>query len=240
MSSDIMIKKINKHNELDVRSALSWLSFSMKNFVIGLEGNVSGKLNSKEYLIKASGRKLPNMSITKDLVKMDFNGKQLDNFENKPSMEYEFHSFLLGFDDINYVAHTHPINTLKILCGEHVKLFAQDRYFPDQVIFNNKVSCIVEYFTPGKKLYNGIKESVYKFIKENGFFPKLILLKNHGIITCGKTIEECSITTEICEKSAEVFLHLLYTGVGFSLTKKSINELLNDESEKYRISKLNT
>ena len=40
----------------------------------------------------------------------------------------------------------------------------------------------------------------------NGFFPKLILLKNHGIITTGASVRECTVSTLMCEKSAEIFI----------------------------------
>jgi L-fuculose-phosphate aldolase len=68
----------------------------------------------------------------------------------------------------------------------------------------------------------------------SGNFPKLILLKNHGIIACGKTIDECTIISEICEKSAEIFIGAINTNNINFLTDESINDLIVDKNEKYR------
>ena len=63
---------------------------------------------------------------------------------------------------------------------------------------------------------------------------KLILLKNHGIIACGKTSEECIIISEICEKAAEIFIgSKLIDNMNF-LSSFQVNNLIFDEKEKYR------
>jgi ribulose-5-phosphate 4-epimerase/fuculose-1-phosphate aldolase len=206
------------------------LSKKVSPFCVGMEGNISGKTD-KGLLIKASGARLSSLKKD-DLVEFDMNNNQISNFTKKGSMELSFHTFLLGFDNINYVSHTHPVNTLKILCSDLCESFATNRLFPDQVIFNGIKSCLVPYTMPGIELTKMIEKEVKSFIQNEGYFPKLILLKNHGIITCGKTIEECIIATEICEKSAEIF-----TGISGKINFLSIEEseeLLLDKNEKYR------
>ena len=116
-------------------------NFSSK-FCVGMEGNVSGKINKTNFLIKASGSKLSNLSDD-DLIEINFNGEKISNTTKIPSMELGFHMFLLGFDNINFVSHTHPVNTLKILCGKKSIDFCENRIFPDQVIFNSPKSCFV-------------------------------------------------------------------------------------------------
>ena len=212
------------------------LSHSVSKYCVGMEGNVSMKTETG-LVIKASGSKLSNLN-EKDLVSFDFLNKQLDNFEKKGSMELGFHTFLLQQDNINFISHTHPINTLKILCSQHVDVFANNRLFPDQVVFNGKKSCVVPYAKPGDELTEAIKTQVNFFIKINEEFPKLILLKNHGIIACGKTAEECIIITEICEKAAEIFIGSVLLGGTNFLSTFQINNLIFDEKEKYRKSLL--
>jgi len=208
------------------------LSKKISKYCVGMEGNISEKTESG-LLIKASGAKLSELSHN-DLVEFDMNGIQLSNFSKKGSMELSFHTFLLGFDNVNYVSHTHPINALKILCGDFSDSYSRNRLFPDQVVFNGKKSCLIPYAKPGDDLTNAIKKGVLEFIEKEGFFPKLILLKNHGIITCGKTIDECIISTEICEKSAEIFIDCLNLGSINFLSDLEINDLENDKNEKYR------
>lgn len=208
------------------------LSKKVSKFCIGMEGNISGKTD-KGLLIKASGARLSSLNKD-DLVEFDMNNNQLSNFTKRGSMELSFHTFLLGFDNINYVSHTHPVNTLKILCSDLCESFAKNRLFPDQVVFNGIKSCLVSYAIPGNDLTKMIESQVLSFIETEGHFPKLILLKNHGIITCGKTIDECIISTEICEKSAEIFLGSITTGKINFLSEKESNDLLIDKNEKYR------
>ena len=45
----------------------------------------------------------------------------------------------------------------------------------------------MSYATPGRPLRDEIKKQVGYFVEEEGFFPKLILLENHGIITTGSS-----------------------------------------------------
>lgn len=208
------------------------LSGKVAKYCVGMEGNISAKTNNG-LLLKASGAKLD--SLTKeDLVLVNSNGVQLSNFDKKSSMELGFHIYLMEFDDINYISHTHPTNTIKILCSTYSKLFSENRIFPDQVIFNGKKSCLVPYARPGEDLLENIKVCVNNFILDEKYFPKLILLENHGIIACGKTIDECAIITDICEKSAEIFIGGILLGNIKFLTEHETNDLINDKKEKYR------
>lgn len=215
---------------------LLYLSDSVSKYCVGMEGNVSMKTDTG-LIIKASGTKLNTLNEN-DLVRYNFEGKQIDNFEKKGSMELGFHIFLLQQNDINFVSHTHPINTLKILCTHHIDAFANNRLFPDQVVFNGKKSCVVLYAKPGDELTEAVKTQVNLFIKINNEFPKLILLKNHGIIACGKTAEECIIISEICEKAAEIFIGSKLIGDINFLPSFQVNSLIFDENEKYRKSLL--
>ena len=211
---------------------LKFLSKSVSQFVVGAEGNVSKKIDNHLY-IKSSGSLLRNLGDS-DVVCYDFLGNQKCNFTKKGSMELEFHMFLLKQTDINYVCHTHPVNTLKILCSDFAEEFSNKRLFPDQVIFNDKKSCLIPYETPGKELFISIESNVNNFININNFFPKLILLKNHGIIACGKSVNECITITEICEKSAEIFLGCHSLNSINYLTDNEVEKLINDKNEKYR------
>lgn len=208
------------------------LSQSISKFVVGAEGNISQKVNDIFY-IKASGTSCSNIT-KKDLIKCDLKGTQLNNFDKKPSMEIGFHTWLLSLPNINFVCHTHPINTLKILCTDHINVFAGVRLFPDQIIYNNKYSCVVPYVNPGTDLIEVIKHNVNEYIKDMNEIPKLILLQNHGIICIGETYQQCVVATEICEKSAEIYIGANQLGSFNYINQKNIIELDRDENELYR------
>jgi len=212
------------------------LSKKVSKFVVGMEGNVSKKTDFG-ISIKASGTKLETLTDD-DIINYDFNGNQLNKLDKKGSMELGFHLYLLTENNINFVSHTHPTNTLKILSSNLSELFANNRIFPDQVIFNGKKSCLVPYATPGNDLTKVIKQCVLEYKNNENEFPKLILLKNHGIISCGKTIDECIIISEICEKAAEIFIDTITLGDINFLTEDDIEKLINDKQEKYRKSLL--
>ena len=154
---------------------LIYLSKKISKFVVGAEGNVSKK-NELGLSIKSSGSKLESLSFD-NIVDFDLEGNQLNNFKKRGSMELGFHLYLLSQKNVNYVAHTHPVNVLKILSSNLSNLFSNNRFFPDQVIFNGKKSCLVPYSRPGNELTNSIKKSVTEFKLKEGHFPKLILLK---------------------------------------------------------------
>jgi ribulose-5-phosphate 4-epimerase/fuculose-1-phosphate aldolase len=224
-------------NISNINKKLIRLAENASKYCVGMEGNVSGKINEESFMIKASGHSLSKLKPS-GLVRFNFNGEQLDNLTKKGSMELSFHTFLLSFENINYVSHTHPINCLKILCSNGSHSFANKRLFPDQVVFNGVKSCLVPYAKPGEELTEMIKSCVKSFVEEEKYFPKLILLENHGVISCGSSVNECIIITEICEKAADIFIGSASLSRPNFLTEKEINELVVDDKEKYRKSLL--
>tara|TARA_Y100000310_G_scaffold337380_1_gene424318 strand:+ start:1012 stop:1674 length:663 start_codon:yes stop_codon:yes gene_type:complete len=202
-------------------------------FVVGTEGNIS-KRTSEGFRIKASGVSLKYMN--KDsYVACSIDGTPIEGEVNKPSMEWSFHSWIYQNSDYRIIAHTHPTNILKILCTDNlVQEFATKRLFPDQVVFNGIESCVVPYATPGIELTFEIEEAVHEYEARHGEFPKLLLLKNHGIICCANTVKEAIIMTEICEKAAEVFIGAKTLHSIDYLTEEEVDSIINHKDEKYR------
>ena len=66
------------------------------------------------------------------------------------------------------------------------------------------------------------------------YFPKLILLQNHGIITAATSSKECIASTLMCEKSAEIYSGARAMGSINYLTKEQIAEVDKSPDEKYR------
>ena len=206
---------------------------SVSHFTIAGEGNVSVR-DGDAMLIKASGSTLESMT-DEDLVRCDLDGNALEGEEKKPSMEVSFHAWILKtFPSINCVCHTHPTHTIKILCSSRLHDFANKRLFPDQVVRNGTKSCVVPYAMPGKPLREQIKKYVTIFVEEYQYFPKLILLENHGIITASSSHKGCIASTMMCEKSAEIFIGSKVLGQTNFLTREQVNEIDKCPSEKHR------
>ena len=208
------------------------LAYALSSHTICGEGNVSGR-DGDSFWIKASGTSLDTLK-KEDLVACHLNGVPF-SAKDKPSMEVLFHAWIYdNYEAVNFVAHTHPTNTNKILCSGSCHDFAEHRLFPDQVVRNGRKSCLVPYATPGRLLRDEIKKQVGYFVEEEGFFPKLILLENHGIITTGSSYKDCVASSLMCEKSAEIFVGARSLGQIQYLTKEQIDAVDKDPNEAYR------
>ena len=199
-------------------------------------GNTSIKLENGEMIIKASGfllsevdkntgysrvntEKVKEILFDDSIVKIQDKRKREKASSNmvreatinnvRPSIETLLHSILL-----KYTLHTHPISSILILIRDDWKKIL------NQIFKNDKV-LLVEYYTPGidlaLEMLKGIKES-----DEN--FPKIIFLKNHGLIISSDSYSEIrKINEYVCEKTEE-FLDLDLNK--YKLTNK-ISSLIN-------------
>ena len=210
------------------------LAHAIADYTICGEGNVSERQTENTFLIKASGTSFHTLS-EEDLTLCNTNGAQIELSHKKPSIEVLFHAWIMkNFPEINYIAHTHPPKTTQILCSSAAYNFACQRWFPDQIVRNGVVSCLVPYAPPGARLLANVEKYVSEFVNQHGYFPKLILLENHGIITASPYQKDCAAATLMCEKSAEIFIGAkLLGGVNF-LPDEEIEHLENCPGEQYR------
>jgi ribulose-5-phosphate 4-epimerase/fuculose-1-phosphate aldolase len=215
-------------------SELLDLAHIISPYTVCGEGNVSSRVDEDTFLIKASGTSLHTLS-EEDLTLCNNNGAQIELSHKKPSIETLFHAWILAtFPEINFIAHTHPSYTTQILCSTSPYSFANRRWFPDQIVRNGIKSCLVPYAPPGEAILKLIKKSVLEFVDEEYYFPKLILLQNHGIISASASKKDCAASTLMCEKSAEIFIGAkLLGGVKF-LTKKEVADVDECPNENYR------
>jgi L-fuculose-phosphate aldolase len=210
------------------------LAHTIADYTICGEGNVSERQTEDTFLIKASGTSLHTLT-KEDLTLCNTNGAQIELSHKKPSIEVLFHAWIMKhFPEINYIAHTHPPKTTQILCSPAVEDFATQRWFPDQIVRNGAISCVVPYAPPGARLLEQIEIHVGEFVDQYGYFPKLVLLENHGIITASPYQKDCAAATLMCEKSAEIFIGAkLLGGVNF-LPDEEVEHLENCPGEQYR------
>jgi len=210
------------------------LAHTIAEYTICGEGNVSVRVDENTFLIKASGTSLHTLS-EKDLTLCNTYGTQIELSHKKPSIETSFHAWIMKtFPEVNFIAHSHPPHTTKIICSESIYDFANNRWFPDQIVRNGIKSCVVPYAPPGQSILKLVEEYVMKFIDHEGFFPKLILLQNHGIITASASKKNCAAASLMCEKSADIFIGAkLLGGIKF-LTKQEVTDVDLCPNENYR------
>ena len=164
-----------------------------KNILLvqGIGGNVSYKHND-ELLIKASGLSLKdalhkNIFVKVSLEKLNANFYQEENMENKnnefknlkPSMETLMH----GIIKHKFVIHLHAVEAISYLVRNSAEIDLSKK-----INYTNNYLCI-DYKMPGKELATEIFDKTIKEKKKINIF----LLKNHGIIISGDSLNEISL-----------------------------------------------
>ena len=210
------------------------LAHIISPYTICGEGNVSVRIDEDTFLIKASGTSLHTLS-EEDLTLCNTNEAQIELLHKKPSIETSFHAWIMrNFPEINFIAHSHPPYTTQILCSTSPYSFANHRWFPDQIVRNGVKSCLVPYAPPGEAILKLVERSVSEFVNKEGYFPKLILLQNHGIISASASQKDCAASTLMCEKSAEIFIGAKMLGGIKFLTKQEVAAVDECPNENYR------
>lgn len=221
------------------------------------EGNTSARINGDTFLVKASGSNLGTLraeqvvecrapavlalmdrdTVPDEDVDAALMESRVDSAAPKPSVEALFHAFLLSLPGIRFVGHTHPVAVNAILCSVLAEAFASGRIFPDEVVCCGPRSVFVPYMDPGLKLAQSIREQTLSYIDEEAAPPRVILLKNHGIITLGSTPEAVKAAMYMAVKAAAIFAGaaaLGGNGAPVFLSKTDIQRIGSRRDEHYR------
>lgn len=180
------------------------------DLVQGGGGNTSVKLDDDLMAVKASGYMLKDISPTDGYVVVNYKkikeyheqvdfSKEIDYEKEsgefvrenivpmeglkqlRPSVEAGFHSVLL-----KHVIHTHPVYSNIICCSENGFELAQEIFKNEEYGF-----IWIPYINPGFMLTISIMKELSKYISENGKFPQVILMENHGFVVTANTASEC-------------------------------------------------
>jgi len=210
---------------------LLWLSHEIgresRELVQLAEGNVSARVDSDRFLVKAAGTPLATLTPSEvvechakrilalletplmDLAELDraLVEARVDPQAKLPSPEAAFHSILLQLEGVHFVAHCSPISCLQIVCSRMGEAFAEQRLYPEQVLDCGASSVFVPYSDPGSPLAREIQGRITVFMRRNhGPAPRLILLQNRGIVALGATPQAVLNTILSAEKAARVFV----------------------------------
>lgn len=217
------------------------------------EGNTSARVDDETFLVKASGSELRSLQAEQlvhvrfdrilALLEQNFDDAathealleaRVDAAAAKPSVETSFHAWLLRQEGVNFVGHTHSIEVNKILCSDKAELFATRPLFPDEIVCCGPRSLLIEYVDPGTLLAIAIREGWQKFMAENGFAPRLILLKNHGMIAVGASAGAVLATTFMAMKAAEIFNGACANGKLVFMPEHEVQRIYSRQDEHYR------
>lgn len=171
-----------------------------KGLVAGTDGNISVKLDNGRIMITPSG--LPKGRLSPDdLLIVDENGKKLQGRLN-PSAEMMMHLFVYANRaDVGACVHTHPpYATAFAVAGVGLA----DNILPEVVLFVGGIP-LTDYAPPGT---DAVPKSLEPHIEGNNAF----LLRNHGLLTIGWTLEEAYNRMETVEHYAQIVHHAYQLG----------------------------
>jgi L-fuculose-phosphate aldolase len=186
-----------------------------KGFAAGNDGNISYRLSEKEVLCTPTLISKGNMK-PEDLCIVDMTGKQLSG-KRKRSSEILLHlTILRERPDMKSVVHCHP---------PHATAFAVARepipqcVLPEIEVFLGDVP-ITQYKTPGSQEF---ADTVLPFVKN----ANVMILANHGTVSCGETVERAYWWTEILDAYCNILMMAKGLGKINYFTKEETQELLN-------------
>jgi L-fuculose-phosphate aldolase len=186
-----------------------------KGFAAGNDGNISYRLSEKEVLCTptfiSKGFMQPD-----DLCIVDMEGKQLSG-KRKRSSEILLHlTILRERPDVKSVVHCHP---------PHATAFAVARepipqcVLPEIEVFLGDVP-ITRYETPGGQKF---ADTVLPFVQKTN----IMILANHGTVSCGETVEKAYWWTEILDAYCRILLLAKDLGKINYFTEGETRELLD-------------
>jgi L-fuculose-phosphate aldolase len=164
-----------------------------KDMILGKAGNISILDDNRKYMyITASGTDFKSLKYD-DVLKVNIDDLSYESKSNKvPSMETNLH---LGVykkrQDINSVVHVHsPYATAFAFSKRKLRQLEGFGEITSEYIAE------VDYYPPGsKKLATNASDALKN---ENS-----VLLKDHGVITIGKDIDEATLLCEYIEGIAK-------------------------------------
>lgn len=222
------------------------------------EGNTSARLGAKTFLVKASGSNLASLQQTDVVecrsevlgsllkrsrvsdteVETALLASRVDARAKKPSVEALFHSWLLSLPGVEFVGHTHAPAVTGILCSPRAGEFARKRLFPDEIVCCDVESVFIPYTDPGLGLARAIRVQTNRFIKKHSRPPRVILLKNHGIITLGQSPQAVLAAMLMAEKAATIWTGAAALRGPVFLSAQQVSRIATRPDEAFRRKKL--
>lgn len=183
-------------------------------FVPGTDGNISGLVDRDKMLITPSGS-AKGFLKPEDLILVDPSGGLISG-DRKPSSEMLMHLFVYQRrPDIKACCHAHPpYATAMSIIGRGLP--------PDilpEVILSVGDIPLTDYAPPGTE---AVPQALEPFINDHVAF----MLRNHGVLTIGRDLEEAFYRMETVEHFAKIFY--IARGAG------EIDHLDNPEIERLR------
>jgi len=166
-----------------------------RGLIAGSDGNISVRLDGNRILITPSGRAKGRLTEN-ELAVTDLDGRQIKG-DCPASSESPMHLFVYrNRPEVTACIHSHaPYATACAVSGMGLPA----NVLPEVVLFVGDIP-LTDYAAAGTE---AVPESLAPFIEKNNSF----LLRNHGLLTIGRTLEEAYNRHETVEHYARI-IHL--------------------------------
>ncbi len=236
----------------DVASLCRDLGQPHRELVILGEGNVSVRSSARTLHIKASGRSMVTASA-QDFVEVELEPllgllddpsaddamvarvfAQWSAGPVVPSIETLLHVVSQTLGEAGVVAHTHPVSVNALLCSDRAEALVDGSIFPDQVVVLGPHPLLVPYADPGLVLARLVRTRLAEHVDRFGEPPKVVYLRNHGMVALGQSLREAENITAMAAKAAKVLLGALSAGSVVYLSAHEAQRLHSREDEVLR------
>ncbi len=177
--------------------------------------HITAKTTSEKntFLINSFGLRYDEITAS-NLVEVTLEGEVIDKESSINETGYIIHGAIHeARKDINCVMHTHSRAGLAISCFEEgLKPMIQDA-----AIFYNRVSY---HEWEGMSTERDECERLSKSLGDN----KVMILKNHGLLTCGNSISEAFMLMYYLDRACKNQLDVYSTGLKFNIPSENIME----------------
>lgn len=186
-----------------------------KGFAAANDGNISIRVGENEVLCSPTmickGFMKPD-----DICAVDLDGNQIAGKKKRTSEILLHLTIMKARPDVKAVVHCHPPHaTAFSVAGEPIPQCV----LPEVEVFMGEIP-IAPYETPGGQKF---ADTVLPFLKGTS----CVILKNHGTVSFGKSLEEAYWKTEILDAYCRILLLARQLGRVEYFTQQQTNELLD-------------
>ena len=204
-------------NEFEIRKQICEVGKRIynRNMAAANDGNISVKLNKKEWLCTPTG--ISKGFMTPDMIcKVDEKGDPLEvSGDLRPSSEIKMHMRVYEKrSDVNAVVHAHPTYATSFAIAG---IPLTQPITPEAVIFLGCVP-IAEYGVPSTM---EIPDNVEKYLENYD----AVLLESHGALTWGRDVMAAYQTMESVEFYAQLLYHSKVLGGPKELSQSQVKRL---------------
>ena len=144
---------------------------------------------------------------------------------------------------IRMLVSTDEVKALKVRNNTLVEHFTQHAeaykkiskpFTPDIIVYCKSKYIYIEDTSSPKEILDQLESLIPEFHKANGYMPKVILLKDYGLIACGDHAAQCDTILDVFEDLLKISFYSVSFGGPHFMTPEQIQFIDTWEVENYR------